>query len=143
VTGGIAEAREWRQRMGGTLFGLWPGAASALSSLRRRLPLMPQYRRHARAIAAALAEVPRVRVVPDPPQAPMMHLLLRTTPEAFAAAATRLAREQGTWTFPHAAATADPDVVRLELAVGDATCELAPDQVADIVAALATQAAQT
>jgi threonine aldolase len=134
----IAEVREWRQRMGGTLFGLWPGAASALSSLRRRLPLMPQYLRHARGIAAALAGVPRVRVVPDPPQAPMMHLLLRTTPEAFAAAATRLAREQGIWTFPQAAATADPDVVRLELAVGDATCELAPDQIADIVAALAT-----
>jgi threonine aldolase len=134
----IAEVREWRQRMGGTLFGLWPGAASALSGLRRRLPLMPQYLRHARAIAATLAEVPRIRVVPDPPQVPMMHLLLRTTPEAFAAAATRLAREQGIWTFPQAAATADPDVVRLELAVGDATCELPPDQIADIVAALAT-----
>lgn len=37
----VAEVREWRQRMGGTLFGLWPGAASALSCLRRRLPLMP------------------------------------------------------------------------------------------------------
>jgi threonine aldolase len=132
----IAEVREWRQRMGGTLFGLWPGAASALSSLRRRLPLMPQYLRHARAIAAALAAVPRVRVVPDPPQVSMMHLLLRTTPEAFVAAATRLAREQGIWTFPRAAATAAPDVVRLELAVGDATCELAPDQIAAIVAAL-------
>jgi threonine aldolase len=134
----IAEAREWRQRMGGTLFGLWPGAASALSSLRRRLPLMPAYLRHARAIAAALAAVPRVRVVPDPPQAPMMHLLLRTTPEAFVAAATALAREQGIWTFPRAAATGDPGVVRLELTVGETTCELAPDQIADIVAALAT-----
>jgi threonine aldolase len=134
----IAEAREWRQRMGGTLFGLWPGAASALSSLRRRLPLMAGYLRHARAIAAALAAVPRVRVVPDPPQAPMMHLLLRTTPEAFVTAATALAREQGIWTFPRAAATGDPDVVRLELTVGDTTCELAPDQIADIVAALAT-----
>jgi threonine aldolase len=134
----IAEVREWRQRMGGTLFGLWPGAASALSSLRRRLPLMPVYLRHARAIAAALAAVPRVRVVPDPPQTPMMHLLLRTTPGVFVAAATRLAREQGIWTWPGATATADPDVMRLELAVGDATCELAPDQIADIVAALAT-----
>jgi len=28
-------------------------------------------------------------------------------------------------------------VVRLELTVGDATCELTPDQIADIVAALA------
>jgi threonine aldolase len=134
----IAEVREWRQRMGGTLFGLWPGAASALSSLRRRLPLMPDYLRHARAIATALAAVPGVRVVPDPPQTPMMHLLLRTTPEAFVAAATGLAREQGIWTFSRAAATADPDVVRLELAVGDATGELTPDQIAGIVATLTT-----
>ena len=37
----LAEVREWRKRMGGTLHGLWPGAASALSCLRRRLPLMP------------------------------------------------------------------------------------------------------
>jgi threonine aldolase len=44
----VAEAREWRRRMGGTLFGLWPNAASALSCLRRRLPLMPAYLRHAR-----------------------------------------------------------------------------------------------
>jgi len=27
----LAEVREWRQRMGGTLFGLWPNAASALT----------------------------------------------------------------------------------------------------------------
>ena len=52
----IAEVREWRQRMGGTLFGLWPNAASALSCLRRRLPLMPDYLSHARAIAAALGD---------------------------------------------------------------------------------------
>src|SRR5215471_110515 len=36
----ITEVREWRERMGGTLFGLWPNAASALSGLQRRLPLM-------------------------------------------------------------------------------------------------------
>ena len=35
----VAEVREWRGRMGGTLFGMWPGAASALTCLRRRLPL--------------------------------------------------------------------------------------------------------
>jgi ribonuclease I len=37
------------ERMDGTLHGLWPGAASALSCLHRRLPLMPEY------LAAALA----------------------------------------------------------------------------------------
>ena len=29
----IAQVRDWRKRMGGTLFGLWPNAASALTCL--------------------------------------------------------------------------------------------------------------
>jgi threonine aldolase len=132
----LAEVREWRQRMGGTLWGLWPNAASALSCLRRRLPLMPEYLSHARDIAAAVREVAGVRVIPDPPQAPMMHLLLDTTQDGFAAAARRLAVEQQIWTWPEAATTADPGVQRVELPVGDATRALRPDQVRDIIAAL-------
>ena len=61
----LAEVREWRQRMGGTLFALWPNAASALSCLRRRLPLMPGYLRHARAIANMAESVGR-RLGMDP-----------------------------------------------------------------------------
>ena len=133
----VAEVREWRRRMGGTLFGLWPGAASALSCLRRRLPLMPEYLGHAREIAAALRGVPGVRVVPDPPQVPMMHLLLSTTGDGFATAARRLAAEQQVWTWPDAMTTADPGVQRVELAVGDATSALSPGRVRDIIAALA------
>ena len=132
----VAEVREWRQRMGGTLFGLWPNAASALTCLRRRLPLMPGYLSHARAIAAALGGVAGVRVLPDPPQVPMMHLLLNTTQEAFTAAARKLAAGQRVWVRPKAGTTADPGVQRLELSVGDATCALTPEQVRDIVAAL-------
>ena len=60
----IADVREWRQRMGGMLFGLWPNAASALNCLSFRLPRFAGYLEHARQIAAALAEVPGVRVVP-------------------------------------------------------------------------------
>ncbi len=126
--------------MSGTLYGLWPGAASALSCLRRRLPLMPEYLGHAREIAAALRGVPGVRVVPDPPQVPMMHLLLRTTPDGFGAAARRLAAEQRVWTWPNAMATPDPDVQRVELSVGDATRALRPAQVRDIVTALVASA---
>jgi threonine aldolase len=135
----IAEVREWRQRMGGTLFGLWPNAASALSCLRRRLPLMPDYLSHARAIAAALGDAVGVRVVPDPPQVPMMHLLLDTTPDSFAAAARQLAVQQRIWVWPKAMATIDPGVQRVELSVGDATCKLEPGQVRDIVTALLGQ----
>ena len=132
----LAEVREWRKRMGGTLYGLWPGAASALSCLRRRLPLMPAYLSHAREIAAALREAPGVRVVPDPPQVCLMHLLLSTTQESFATAARRLAAEQRIWTWPQAMPTPDPGVQRVELHVGDATRALRPDQVRDIIAAL-------
>jgi threonine aldolase len=132
----LAEVREWRQRMGGTLFGLWPNAASALSCLRRRLPLMPEYLSHARKIAVALRGMAGVRVVPDPPQVPMMHLLLSTTPERFAVAARRLAAERRIWTWPTARKTGDPAVLRVELSVGDATRALSPAQVRDILAFL-------
>ena len=66
----VNDVRAWRKRHGGTLFGLWPYAASGLASLRRRLPLMPKYFAHARAIAAALRGIQGVEIVPDPPQTP-------------------------------------------------------------------------
>ncbi len=100
---------------------------------------MPQYLDHARAIAAALREVQEVRVIPDPPQTPMMHLLLDTTQERFAAAARTLATERGIWTWPSAVPTADPGTQRVELAVGDATSALSPVEVAGVVAALTAE----
>jgi threonine aldolase len=132
----VAQVREWRGRMGGTLYGLWPNAASALTGLRRRLPLMPDYLNHARAIAAVLRDLPGVRVIPDPPQVSMMHLTLATSQESFAAAARRLAAERGVWTWPQAMTTGDPVVQRVELTVGDATCDLEPGEVREIIAAL-------
>src|SRR5580704_4468351 len=54
----ISQVREWRRRMGGTLYGMWPGAASALSCLAERLPRFPGYLEHARALAGALAATP-------------------------------------------------------------------------------------
>jgi threonine aldolase len=128
----VAEVREWRHRMGGALAALWPGAASARTCLQERLPRLPAYLEHARAIAAALRGIPGVDVVPDPPQTPMMHLLLRTTREAFTATATALARE-GLWTWTAPFATPLPDVQRVELAVGDATCALGVDEIVAVV----------
>lgn len=133
----IAQVRDWRRRMGGTLHGLWPNAASALNCLRLRLPRFPRYLEHARAIAAALEKVPGVRVIPDPPQTSMMHLLVDTTRERFDAAVRTLAVEQGVWVWGEPMTTADPNVQRFELSVGDATCELSADEIARIIGALA------
>jgi threonine aldolase len=127
----VAEVREWRHRLGGTLFGLWPGAASALSRLPLALAELPARMEHARAIAGALSEIPAVRVLPDPPHTPMMHLLLNTTAEAYAARAKQLADETQFWVWPSAMPTGDPDVVRFELAVGSATMRHKPSFIAE------------
>ncbi|WP_029434124.1 low specificity L-threonine aldolase [Blastococcus sp. URHD0036] len=133
----VAEVREWRGRMGGTLFGMWPGAASALTCLRRRLPLMPAYLERAREVAAVVRDLPGVRVVVDPPQSAMLHLLLETTPDAFTAAAVRLAGG-GLWTWQQPQTTADPAVLRVELPVGDATLALSLDEIREALAALSS-----
>jgi threonine aldolase len=134
----MAQVREWRERMGGMLFGLWPSAASALSCLAARLPRMPAYYEHALAIAGAVRDIPGVRVVPDPPQAPMMHVLFATTRDRFCATARTLAAERGIWTWSEPMPTVDPTVQRAELSVGDATCALTPAEVAEALAAFAT-----
>jgi hypothetical protein len=97
---------------------------------------MPARLMHARAISAALNEVSGVRVVPDPPQTPMMHLLFDVAAERFVANARRLADEQGIWVWPQPLTTGDPGVVRCELSVGRATCRLEPEQVAAALQAL-------
>jgi len=135
----VADVREWRQRMGGMLFGLWPNAASALYCLRMRLPRFAGYLERAREIAAALHDIPGVRVVPDPPQTSLMHLLIDTTAERFEATARSLASERGVWTWQRAMTTIDPRVQRVELTVGDATCALS---VADAVDAISSFAAR-
>jgi threonine aldolase len=132
----IDEVREWRRRMGGTLYGLWPNAASALSCLAERLPKFPAYTDHARAIATALAAVPGVRVIPDPPQVAMMHLLLRTGKEDYSGAARRLAEDRGIWVSQTCMQTADPGVQVLELSVGDGTLGFSPAEIAGIFTAL-------
>jgi threonine aldolase len=132
----IAEARAWRKRHGGTLFQLWPYAASGLSGLRLRLPRMEAYVAHAQAIAAVLAGIDGVEIVPDPPQTSMMHLYLRTTAAAVTAGIRRMATEQRLWTWPGSWATSVPGVRRVELTVGDATLQFPAEEVADAVRAL-------
>jgi threonine aldolase len=132
----IAEVRDWRRRMGGTLYGLWPNAASALSCLRQRLPRFPAYLEHARAVAAAVSHIPGITVVPDPPQVPMMHLLIRVDAAHLTAAVRKLATERGIWFPPFCTPTPDPGVQRLEISVGDATMQFAPAEVADVFAGL-------
>jgi threonine aldolase len=122
----IAEVREWRKRMGGALFGLWPNAASALTCLRARASRVQHYFEHAQALADALRDVDGIQVVPDPPQTPMFHMLLKASPETLEANAYAIAADEGIWTWRKGAATGDPTVQRVELAIGDPACEWEP-----------------
>jgi len=128
----MAEVREWRARHGGTLFALWPYAASDLAALRLRLPRMQEYHDHALAIGAALRGLRGVEVVPDPPQVSMMHLLLQVEPEAFQGAAFELAERDGIWTWPGTMRSDSPHVQRVELDVGDATLGFSPEEVQQV-----------
>ena len=130
------ELREWRRRLGGTLYGLWPLAASALALLPDRLPEMPARLAHARAIADALRPIAGVTVVPDPPHTSMMHLLLRVDKPTFTANAALILAEEGLQTFRGAQSTIDPNVVKVELNVGRATLQLSPDEIAAVIAEL-------
>lgn len=132
----MAEAREWRGRLGGSLYGMWPAAASALWCLERRLPRMPAYLEHTRAIADAVRDLDGVSVVPDPPHTSMLNVYLRTTADGLTRAARRVAEEKGIWTWGRFGSTGDPAVQHVELAVGDATLELDPAEVRDVLAAL-------
>ena len=62
----VDEARQWRTRMGGTLFSLHPYAVAGLRGLRLELPRMADY--HERAVELARPLQDRgIGVFPDPP----------------------------------------------------------------------------
>ncbi len=137
----INEARVWRRRHGGTLFSLWPNAASGLAGLRRRLPLMPHYFQHARAIAERLRGLPNVEIVPDPPQTPMMHLQVRMEESTFLQSAVRIAENEGIFTWAGTSPGRTPSTRVIEFTVGDATLDFTADEAASLIERLVTGAA--
>jgi len=132
----VAEAKEWRLRHGGRLFAMWPYAAAGLAGLRRRAPLMSAYAEHAKAVSAELVELDRVSVVPDPPVTNMAHLYLRADLERFASATRDLAHKERIWTWGGGVPADMPSHLVVEMTVGDATMDLAPAEVREIIAGL-------
>ena len=134
----VAQVREWRQAAGRhAVRDVAGGRVGACTCSRNGSPRCPAALDHARAIAAALADVEGIRVVPDPPQTPMMHLLFEVAAGAVRRerpTAGRRARASGSW--PEPMPTGDPAVVRCELNVGRATCGLEPELVVQILQSL-------
>jgi threonine aldolase len=129
----IAEVRVWRRRHGGTTYGMWPNAASALNVLRLRFPRIKEYRRHALAIAGALRGLDGVAIVPDPPHTTMMHLVFDRPGVELTRTAVRIAREEGIWTFGYFSETGAPGTARVELETGDATMVFSPEEFRSVI----------
>ena len=132
----IAQAKVWRRRHGGELVRLLPIVAAARDGLDRRVARMGDYLEHARAIGAALASVPGITVVPEPPQTPLFHLHLRGEREALFDRALAIARDERVWLTGPLGATAVPGVSKTELNIGEAALQLAADEVAQLFAAV-------
>lgn len=131
----VGQAREWRHRHGGALYGMWPLAASALAGLRRHLPQMAAYTAHAVAIAAALEDVEGVEVRVNP-VTPFLHLDVRVDAATWRDRTRDLAAAEGVWTWTGSQPTERPAWRRVELPVGEATLGFDPQEVADLLAAL-------
>ena len=95
----IAEARVWQRRHGGNVVTLHPFVVSAEVALGKPLSRFQAYLEHARALAAALSTVDGIEVVPDPPQTPLFHILLRGERERLADAALSVAEERKVFLF--------------------------------------------
>ncbi|WP_239138374.1 threonine aldolase family protein [Actinoplanes regularis] len=92
-----AYARNWRHRYGGQLYQQWPAVLSALTGLDRQLPKIPDYVRHARTVAAALAELPGAVVFPRPPHTNQFRLWLPHPAARLNEAALALAEQEKIW----------------------------------------------
>ena len=95
---------------------------------------MPEYLAKARSLAAALAGLEDVEIVPDPPQTPMMHVLLRGDRERLSGAALDVAEERGVYLFGNLASTTSPSWHRFEVPVGAATADIADDEARALLA---------
>jgi threonine aldolase len=128
----VAEARVWRRRHGGTLSSLFPFAAAAQPGLDGVIARMPRLLAHARALAAALGDVPGVSVVPDPPQTPLFHLHLRGDPDVLWDRVLDQAQAHRIWLANGVAPSVVPNVSKLELNIGEPALEITPSEAAEL-----------
>lgn len=136
----VGEARVWQRRHGGNVVTLHPFVVSAELGLDQRLARVQAFLERARSLAAALAGIDGVEIVPDPPQTPLFHVLLRGSRKALADAALSLAEERKVFVFGNPAPTSSPSWQRHEVMVGETTLALEPDEVRTLYAEIVERA---
>jgi threonine aldolase len=137
----IAEARVWRIRHGGRLSTYEPIALSAERGLDEVLPRMPSFVRKTKEIGRALARLDGVTVVPDPPQAAMLHVAVRGELERLDDLVLEIAKERRTLIATGFEPTPLPNVQRTELGIGESALEIPTREIAELYAELVRRAA--
>lgn len=135
----IASARTWQVRFGGQLPQQTAAVASAVMRFDTHLAAMPAYLMRARSLAAGLAALPGVTVLPTPPQTNMMHVLFDCDAEALARARDGLAQREGIWAMATPLSINNGAGARVEWYVGENLMAL---EDASVIATLATLLAQ-
>jgi threonine aldolase len=115
----IAQARLWQRRMGGNLVQQTPFVASAMRRLEHRLGLMEACTARAQRLAAGLAGLPGVRILPLPPQTPMFHLHIDAPADRLNDARDAIAEAEGCWVMGPARPTEVAGWSVVEFGVGD------------------------
>lgn len=126
----ITEARLWRRRMGGTIYRNTAEAVSALAGLHRRLPLMSDCVRWARAFAAALPA--GIAVQPSVPHTNQFLVFAAGDPDLINGRLAAYAETNGLALGSPWRATTEPGRVTAELNIGDGALELDPLTIAGI-----------
>ena len=128
----IAATAPWQTRLAGNVFTLHPFVLSALQGLRTQLPRMPEYRRRAQALAAALGAQPGWRVAPEVPQVNAFQLHLPVDPDRLREALLGVARSDGFWLGARAVASHVMDGgAMVEIVIGDAAEGWRDDEAVD------------
>jgi threonine aldolase len=132
----IEETRPWKTRLGGDLFTAFPFVLSAYEGLHHHLPKMPAYVARAQAIAAALAELPGVTIIPNPPQTNSFQVYLPAPRQALEKSLEHLARTEHIWLFGGLMETWFPSLTMGEIAVGEATEQWTTEEIVSAIQAL-------
>jgi len=135
----IEQARLWRTRHGGLLFSMWPYAADAMYGLTVELPAMGERFEHAQSLAAELAALPGIEILPDPPQTPIFSVLIDRAPDGLEAARVQIAVQDGVWMFDRMWPTSSPEQTRIEFAVGRQVAAFADGEIVALVDGLRTR----
>jgi threonine aldolase len=129
----VAEARQWRQRMGGTLMTMLPYAVSSLRGLREELPRMAEYHQYAVALAEALSAA-GISVSPAPPHTNAFRLLLPVEADVLLGRLVDYTESAQTVLTPPWQPAGVPGWSWTEFTVGSATVQRPVEAVVDLLA---------